>query len=75
MYYCEVLGYMEEFKISKIDTNVTFVHLQFSSAEQMIQYRRGNMAITQMLWIKKRAVCDCLGEPYNPTALIVVTLN
>lgn len=65
----------EEVKNSKIDIGVTFVHLQFPKMEQLIHYRQNNMETTEMLWIRKRPVVDCLGEPYNPKSLIMVHKN
>lgn len=43
--------------------------------KEVMQFRRDNMDITQMFWVKQQPVIDYANNLYNPKSLIMVILN
>lgn len=65
---------IEELKWSLIAPDVCFTSAKMTMQE-IIDFRRNNLKITQMIWITKQPVLDCSYNLYNPKALIMLILN
>lgn len=65
---------IEDFKWSVISNEVAFT-TNYMTMREIIDFRRANMGITQMLWISKAPVIDCGNTLYNPKSLILLILN
>lgn len=65
----------EEIKESYLDSDISFLPHSIKDLKQLLKIRRANLEITQMIWLKKRAVIASWGELYNPKSLIMIFLN
>ena len=62
-------------KESIIDPNTKLWKTQFYSLEALLRYRKANLKVTRMVWLKQRPVIDAYGELSEPSTPIIIHLN
>lgn len=68
------LAHIEETNWSLITTGTNFTSNEMSFRE-ILNFRKENKHITQMLWVNQQPIIDKYNCLYNPKSLILLILN
>ena len=66
---------MKQKEHSIIDPNTKLFKTNFYSIEALLRYRKANLKVTRMVWLKQRPVIDAFGELSVPSTPIIIHLN